>query len=94
MWCMPSGAEVDAPRAQYEQMREQILARVQASSASYLLMQQGMRSWIEAGGQMPAKPLSSAEPSKTATNWKPIIPIVASLLVRLAERNTNGPHHA
>ena len=94
MWCMLSHAEADAPRAQYEQMREQILARVQASSASELLMQQGMRSWIEAGGQMPAKPVPSAEPQKTATHWTPIIPIVASLLVRLAERNTNGANHA
>jgi len=85
---MPVIIEVDPPREQYEQMRERILAKIQAGWESDLLRRQGMRSWIENGGQMPAKQVSPAERQKTDANWKPIIPIVASLLVEMAERIT------
>lgn len=85
---MPASIDVDPPREQYEQIRERILAKIQAGWESDLLMQQGMRSWIETGGQMPAKQLSPAERQPTDANWKPMIPIVASLLVERAERIT------
>jgi len=88
MGLMPPKAEANTARAQYEQIREQNMARTQAGWESDLLIQQGMRSWIEAGGQMPSQhPAPSAEHQKTDANWKPIIPIVAGLLVGRAERN-------
>jgi hypothetical protein len=90
---MPPGAETDLPRVQYEQMRERILTQVHAGSESELLKQEGMRSWIEAGRQMLSPRQPSAE-QQTDANWKPIVPIVASLLVRLAERNTDVSNHA
>jgi hypothetical protein len=75
---VPPGAAVDAPRARYEQLREHNLARIQTGWESDLLMQQGMRSWIEAGGPITAQPAASAKRQQTDANWQPIIPVVAS----------------
>jgi hypothetical protein len=91
---MPSGAQADLPRAQYEQMRERMVTQGHAGWESDLLKKEGLRSWIEAGRQMSGPRQPSAERQKTDAHWKPIIPMVASLLVRLAERNTHVPQHA
>jgi hypothetical protein len=80
----PLKNEGDELRDQYEQMRKRILAQDPAGAASERLVQRGMRSWIESGGQVPAPP--SVEPQKTDTDWKPIVPMIAGLMLRLAEK--------
>jgi hypothetical protein len=87
------GQTADLQRAQYEQMREQILKRVQTASESDLMQQKGMRSWIEATAPRPAARPASVARQNVDTSWKPIIPIVASLLVKLVERKANVPDH-
>ena len=87
---LPQRVETDGLRTQYEQMRERILARDPTGEAGDLFMQRGMRSWIEAGEPRPAPRTLPAERQPTDADWKPIVPVIAGLLLRLAERSAYG----
>lgn len=82
-------------RERYEQMREQALVRVGMGSA--ILMRQGMRSWMEAGGQEDSAEVLTPPPEgrlRPDMDFQQVVAVWAGVLVGQAERSYSGQRKA
>lgn len=80
-------------RERYEQIRERAIERTASSMGSNVVMRQGMRSWMEAGGR---EEIATVAPGfhqgtmQVDPAFRQIVAVWASVLVDQAERSSGG----
>lgn len=85
-------AEAALLRDRYERMRSEVLARSPSGAETQLVAQQGMWSWMHACLSTDESPPSVSDTSCHATVSKPMVEVLASLVIGLAERTVYGHH--